>query len=221
MGRVYERAASKDHRDDVDNFLGGNAGRISQTSASGVGQCVFSRGRNSMTNIPHQIESGGLVIDGQHRLLAQAWDCAFAELPMAYLSGPITGGPRFIQWYDTRGQLIKDKKNYKAEHHANVVQPNERDLRDTARQLRLRLGQTIVEPASLQVTDWSQHDYMTLWVEFIEKHAARVIMMPGWEYSSGWCSRVRPRMRAWHSCLFGRRPADCDPTRATAPSRGA
>lgn len=150
-----------------------------------------------MTNIPHQIESGGLVIDGQHRLLAQAWDCAFAELPVAYLSGPITGGPRFIQWYDTRGQLIKDKKNYKAEHHANVVQPNERDLRDTARQLRLRLGQTIVEPASLQVTDWSQHDYMTLWEEFIEKHAARVIMMPGWEYSSGCAAEFA------HACEHG------------------
>jgi hypothetical protein len=42
-----------------------------------------------------------------------------------------------------------------------------------------------LEPASLFVEGWTQRDYHSLWIRVIERFAASVIVMPGWEYSVG------------------------------------
>lgn len=122
----------------------------------------------------------------QHDLLLQAWECAFLGGSTVYLSGPITTGPRFLEWYSDVGVSLKDNlKVYTSSLRENVIEPNSREVREAAAQLRNALHEPVLEPASLFVSDWSQRDYLALWARVIERFAARIVMMPGWEFSSG------------------------------------
>jgi hypothetical protein len=62
------------------------------------------------------------------------------------------------------------------------------DLLATAKRLRRQRSEIIVEPASLDLPEWSQAEYHRLWERLIERHARLVIFMTGWEYSVG-CAR--------------------------------
>jgi hypothetical protein len=112
-----------------------------------------------------------------HRAVLEAWECAFAGSPVAYLSGPITTGIRQVE-------RIRAGDSSKAGKRAIILE-NSEALIKTAKRLRTERSLIIVEPASLNVADWSQFDYLQLWEEFIERHARLIIFMPQWEYSIG------------------------------------
>ena len=133
-----------------------------------------------------------------HRLLLQAWESAFAETSVTYLGGPITTGPRFLRWYEERGRaLAEDRPRYREALRREVIEPNEDDLIKAARELRRERAEVVIEPASVQIMEWSQEDYFTLWERFIERHAARIIFMPGWQYSAGCAAEFQ------HACRRG------------------
>lgn len=110
-----------------------------------------------------------------HEAVLQAWDCAFADKRVVYLSGPITTGPR----------LVEAVRNGIPDRDAIVREANSADLVSTAQRLRAERGEIVVEPASLNIFGWSQHDYLRLWDAFIERHVRLVVFMPGWQFSAG------------------------------------
>lgn len=112
-----------------------------------------------------------------HTAILQAWDCAFAGSRVAYLSGPITTGLRQVERLRI-GDETKDGKYA-------IIRENSEALISTAQRLRAERGGIIVEPASLNVEEWSQADYLELWELFIERHVRLIMLMPGWEYSFG------------------------------------
>lgn len=112
-----------------------------------------------------------------HTAILQAWDCAFAGSRVAYLSGPITTGLRQVERLRT-GDTSNDGKYA-------IIRENSEALISTAQRLRAERGFIIVEPASLNVEEWSQADYLYLWELFIERHVRLIMFMPGWEYSYG------------------------------------
>jgi len=103
-----------------------------------------------------------------------------------YLSGPITTGPRFVDWYRRIGRRLKaNRAEYETSLRRDVIELNSRDIRDIAVRLRAELHEPVLEPASLFIDEWTQDEYLTLWSRVIDRFAARLIMMPGWEYSNG------------------------------------
>lgn len=112
-----------------------------------------------------------------HRAILEAWDCAFAGTPVAYLSGPITTGLRQIERVRT-GDITPEGKRA-------VIIENSTALVETAKQLRAERSLIIVEPGSLNIADWSQADYLSLWEALIERHVRLIIFMPDWQYSIG------------------------------------
>lgn len=121
--------------------------------------------------------------------IRQAWRSAFGSSRVAYLSGPITTGRRFLDWWQRAGSVLASgSAEYCAALRSNVIQPNEEALKLTAGLLRARHAEPVVEPASLFVNRWSQRDYLQLWEQFITEHAARVHFMDGWEFSAGCAS---------------------------------
>ena len=119
-----------------------------------------------------QDEDGAL-----HKAIIGAWDCALADSRVIYLSGPITTGVRYAQ--QVRSGVSADAARERAR------QENIADLLATAKLLRKQRGEIIVEPASLDLPEWSQAEYHRLWEKLIERHARLVIFIPGWEYSVG------------------------------------
>lgn len=110
-----------------------------------------------------------------HEAIISGWDCTLGGSRVAYLSGPITTGLRHVQ--SLRGRV--------SDHAAPVRQANIEDLVSTAKLLRTQRSEIIIEPASLDLPEWSQEDYHRLWEELIRRHVHLVIFMPGWEYSFG------------------------------------
>ena len=133
----------------------------------------------------HAIERGTSVAEQQrnsrdveldHELILQAWNCILGESRITYLSGPITTGPRWV--------ASVEKGLGQAERLENLAR-NLADIQNAARVLRAEQSRLVIEPASLNVSRWSQADYLILWTTVIERHAAEVVFMPGWNYSIG------------------------------------
>jgi hypothetical protein len=94
-----------------------------------------------------------------------------------YLSGPITTGLRQIE-------RIRNGDDTREGKYA-IIRENSEALIGTAKKLRTERADIIVEPASLNVEEWSQADYLNLWELFIEQHVRLILFMPDWEYSFG------------------------------------
>lgn len=121
--------------------------------------------------------------------IRRVWRSAFGSRKVAYLSGPITTGVRFIDWWNQSGhRLAMDSEAYRDGLRQQVIVPNENQLKIMAELLRAKSSEPVIEPASLSVSYWSQQDYLELWEQFIIDHASRILLMEGWEYSAGCAS---------------------------------
>jgi hypothetical protein len=117
-----------------------------------------------------------------HELLIGAWQSAFGENKVTYVSGPIT-----------TGRLLMDRLRSGTDDPKAVrdscFEENVATLKGAVRALRERNPEHVfLDPATLNVVGWNQDEYMELWERFIERHANRVILLDGWEYSKG-CAR--------------------------------
>lgn len=64
--------------------------------------------------------------------IRKAWRSAFGSRKVAYLSGPITTGLRFIDWWSETGhRLVKDTAAYTEGLRNQVIAPNENQLKVT------------------------------------------------------------------------------------------
>jgi hypothetical protein len=114
-----------------------------------------------------------------HELLIGAWDSAFGENKVTYVSGPITTGIRLFQRILASDTDLKTLK-------AECFTANSEELKSTVTSLRKKHpNEVFLDPATLNVVGWGQAEYMELWEGFIERHARRVIFLPDWEYSKG------------------------------------
>lgn len=111
-----------------------------------------------------------------HDAILQAWECAFGNSPIVYLSGPISTGLRNVERLRLKGGT---------QTKSAMIEANTKEVRAVATRLRRELGQTVVEPASLKIAEWSQPDYLLLWQSLIGRYVKLVMFMPGWEYSVG------------------------------------
>jgi hypothetical protein len=97
-----------------------------------------------------------------------------------YLSGPITGGKRLVEWHSTSG-----RGQPKSAVWEPVIKPNLADVIDEAARQRAN-GFPTIEPASFEARGkWEQSDYLAFWDKVIELHSEQVRFMDGWEYSAG------------------------------------
>lgn len=109
--------------------------------------------------------------------------CGVGTMEVTYMSMPITTGKRFFSWYRAVGHSI-DPEAYSAAHQNAVVRPNLLISEEKLAELRSQWVH-VVSPGDFQVMQWTQSDYLWLWLRFIAKRAARVVASDGWEYSSG------------------------------------
>ena len=117
------------------------------------------------------------VTSSLHEAIINGWECALVDTNAAYLSGPITTGRRYVEYLRNCRQ---DPTRLDGLRKRNIE-----DLLSAARRLRKSRNRIIIEPASLELPEWTQKDYHHLWERLIERHAKLVIFMPGWEYSYG------------------------------------
>ena len=84
--------------------------------------------------------------------IRQVWRSAFGSRRVAYLSGPITTGQRFLAWWEKSGHKLDPLlAEYRDALRTHVIGPNEEALRVAAELLRASCVEPVIEPASLFV----------------------------------------------------------------------
>jgi hypothetical protein len=107
------------------------------------------------------------------------------DVKYQYLSGPINGGRKYLDWHLTTGRGISEP-DYKRAREVAVVFPNIADVKAAAKAEREAERNTI-EPGSFEADfkQWGQKEFLYFWEKVIEEHAACVRFMDGWAYSAG------------------------------------
>lgn len=105
-----------------------------------------------------------------------------------YVSVPITSGPRFLEWFKTRGvQLEPNSREYAEELLQSVIRPNCEAVTNRVAELRSVTKAVVINPAAFNRPDWTQDDYRYFWGYVIERFVNKVVFLNGWQFSSG-CS---------------------------------
>jgi hypothetical protein len=127
--------------------------------------------------------------------LIQAMACVVDGKTATYVSGPITTGPHFINWYVQTGFcLVNGSSAYVDALRHEVVSVNQTKIEEVTRQTR-RTGRVVIEPATLEVKGWGQTDYVSFWLKVIDAFAREMVMVPLWQYSLGCCAEFRHAIR--------------------------
>jgi hypothetical protein len=133
-------------------------------------------------------ESNGKIVLTGEQLAGVALStirAVIGDVRYQYLSGPITGGRRFLIWHEKEGRSL-GKDSYKDARQLAVVKPNIADIQAAAK-LQREAGRDTIEPGSFEADfeHWGQEDFLRFWEKVIEHHAAQVRFMEGWQFSSG------------------------------------
>jgi hypothetical protein len=133
---------------------------------------------------PPRLEPGREL---QMRQLLMTLASVVAPQSARYVAGPITTGERFVTWFLEAGQnLGVGTSEYRRRHHDDVVRPNLEVIRARARACRAQNpSMAVVEPATLEISEWDQNDYRYFWGKVVEDFAAEVVALRGWHLSSG------------------------------------
>ncbi|ACC74068.1 DUF4406 domain-containing protein [Paraburkholderia phymatum] len=123
--------------------------------------------------------------------LLQAIACVVDGKTATYVSGPITTGQHFINWYVHAGfRLGHGSEAYLEALRRDVVAVNQKMIAEVTRQTR-GTGRLVIEPATLEVNGWGQTDYVSFWLKVIDTFASEMVMVPQWQYSLGCCAEFR------------------------------
>lgn len=104
-----------------------------------------------------------------------------------YISAPITTGNDFINWYKENINLLTNKDAYKQRHYNEIIKPNLSLILKYYNELKRKLDNPLLEPASFEMPKWNQDNYLYYWGEVIKKSVTKIIFLDGWSYSKG-CS---------------------------------
>lgn len=107
------------------------------------------------------------------------------DVQYQYLSGPITGGRRLLDWHDAVGRGLPPAE-YKRAKESAVNRENIIAVQAAAQGERAA-GRNTIEPGSFEAEfeNWDQDDFLRFWEEVIANHSSHVRFMDGWQFSSG------------------------------------
>jgi hypothetical protein len=107
--------------------------------------------------------------------------CVLRGRRAVYVSGPITSGRRLFALKKAGFAA----KNFEAQFHSAVVEPNIRDIQTLVARCREQ-DLFVIDPSRLPfLPGWKQIHYYQLWIEVIRRYASKSVFSDGWEYSSG------------------------------------
>ncbi len=121
--------------------------------------------------------------EGIATLLRSAYHSVLGAAGAVYVSMPITTGERLVAWCEAHPGARPSPD----EHRAEVMDPNVAAGRAVADRIRATSALPAVDPSGLSVPGWGQPEYNGFWHDIVRRHAREVVVVDGWEYSTGCC----------------------------------
>src|SRR5262245_42827579 len=104
----------------------------------------------------------------------EALRCVVGSEGALYLATPITGGLRFLKWYEAEGRYLRNQREYDIRCHAKVIMPNCENAAAFAETLRDTLGKVVIDPSRFFLEHWTQPAYRALWCQVVRRLARAV-----------------------------------------------
>lgn len=147
--------------------------------------------------------------------LTDALSCLTSEGSAIYCCGPITSGKAAFEWLvanELHSTSFDDLlPTVRQQFTKEVISRNLEALRSVAERLRVERRCSVINPAGVPpITGWSQGQWRGFWCAVIERYAFEVVMLPGWEYSTGAAGEFACALR------LGRRITKTDGAELTA-----
>jgi hypothetical protein len=122
----------------------------------------------------------------QRTLILSMLKSTLGDERVTYLSGPITGGKRFVEWHVAVGSKVADDDQRRSLCQSQVINFNILALQKLASDLR-KQDIKLIEPGSFETPPliWPQKEFYALWREVIQSHAKAVRCVDGWQFSVG------------------------------------
>jgi hypothetical protein len=117
--------------------------------------------------------------------ILEALGCVIGARGAIYLATPITGGLRFIEWYEAEGNLLSGQDDYDARCREKVIRPNCETAAAFAERLRANTEKVVIDPSRFFLDHWTQPAYRTLWCEVVRQFADSIHFNEGWWTSVG------------------------------------
>jgi len=112
--------------------------------------------------------------------------CVLSAHITVYVAVPVTGGPRFVDWFDSSGRyLIGDAQQYASGLRRCVIDPNVYAATQYIMKQQGLGNGVLINPSQFYVPTWEQNDYRYFWSLVIEQYADRAVFLDGWNLSSG------------------------------------
>lgn len=147
-------------------------------------------------NITPLVQKHEVCLDQEKLFQVQCALAAFRTLKadqIWYVSSPITSGKRLYDFMDAfHYTTLEEARVHKDAFKAQVILPNIEEAESTGTHLLERISGVVVSPTSFEgqfykqiASQWSEHAFMALWLNFIEMKVDHILMLDGWEYSNG------------------------------------
>ena len=107
---------------------------------------------------------------------------------MTYVSTPITGGRKKYELFEDLGITSKDEfdASGKKRFVKDVIVANTNRAYRISESLRDEGSRSmIMDPSEITIPEWSQSHYAAHWDAVVEHLASKVVLAPGWDFSSG------------------------------------
>jgi hypothetical protein len=143
-------------------------------------------------------------VDTVTKAILDTIKCVGGDEGLIYVTVPITSGYREFRLMNELGMTREEvRSKHKTRWREEVVQPNEADAEAYSLIAQLQFPDRIVlNPAMLQVVDWTQDQYNKMWNEVLRQFCDVLMVTPDWAYSYG------ARKEVHEMALLGREIVD-------------
>jgi hypothetical protein len=149
-----------------------------------------------------------LNLDSITKAIIDTVRCVGGDLGIVYVTVPITSGFREIRLMHELGCSRQELRSGHSDRwRTEVVQPNEADAEAFALVAKMQYpNRLVLNPAALQVSEWSQAQYNDMWNEVLRQFCDVLVVTPDWAFSVGARLEVKEMSALGRSVvdMFGR-----------------
>lgn len=119
--------------------------------------------------------------------ILDAVKCLGGDQGIVYVTVPITTG---LREFNLMRELRCGRQELRTTHHSRwineVKRPNEADAEAYALMTQMQYeNRLVLNPAALQVADWSQDQYTNMWNQVLTEFCDVLVVTPDWAFSNG------------------------------------
>ena len=117
-------------------------------------------------------------------IIARSFDTIDAH-EFDYTSMPVSEGPLMYAFLREKELPFDEKIKKHPEYVDKVIKQNIQNAKKFAEKIKSKYRTPVIIPANFYHPEWTERDYLNLWIPVLDQKATRVHFINGWHYANG------------------------------------